>query len=320
MEEQIEDLRTQVVHLFEEFNQGNYYNDLLDRFFALQNSVEFAEESSSVRLPRVQGAAKKRFDSLLQSIDEDTTVLTNDDWAFLLRFNGNRDPYIRDQQLFFHFFQAVQRHIITKEQVNFIIQTLLADDKIFWHILEPENDGIYTRSFSWLMLSALVVEDQKYYHALKQTDYYEILTQAVTYLLLERDGRGFVPDFGWAHALLHMANLFEAFNFTDLPRAPKMFFFNAIFFAYFRNNYALSYGEDQRLAGAITVLTGRDQVYVDYVLTVFEYWNENYHRVNIPNDFEFWNAFYNQLRLFNSLLLLDDLPEEIRNFIENDLR
>lgn len=321
MEEQILALRAQVAQLFEEFNQGNYYDDLLDRFFALQDEVEWKVEETAVRLPRLAGDKKQKFNDLLSALDKDNKhKLTNADWKFLLKFNGNRDSLIRDQQLFFHFFQAVQKHQIEKEQVHFLKAQLLADEKIFFHILEPENDGIYTRSFSWLMLSALIVEDQKYYHMLDQTDYYDILTQAVTYLLLEQDGRGFVPGNGWAHTMLHMANLFEGYSFTDLPRAPKMFFFTAIFFAYIRNPYNLSYGEDQRLAGAITVLTGRDQVYVDYVISVFKYWNTNYHRVNIPNDYEFWNMFYNQMRLFDSLLLLDDVPEEIKNFIENELR
>lgn len=321
MDKQIQDLQTEVKMLYKQFNQGNYYDDLLDRFFALNNNLEIGKQTI-VRLPQLKNEQKLRFKQLTHQIRYQNEILKDEDLKFLLNFLGNRDPKIRDTGVYFALMAAFRHQDITDQQVILLKDYLLRDDIIFFHLLEPENDGIFLRSFAWLVLSRLMDYDQENesQQILTAEDYREILLKATTYLIAETDGRGFVPEKGWAHVLTHMAGVFDGVQKSNLPRADKMFMFNALLFSYLNNSYSLAFGEDRVFAHSILTLMQRDSVYIDYVLDVLHYWNDFYKPIEPPRDYEGWVRFYNQMRLFDSLSSFEALPDKISNFISNELR
>ncbi len=319
MKTEISKIQANVSNLYEQFNQGIYYDDLFDRFFALQTEIEI-KEPTQVRLPRLNSSERQHFFELTSNLQFAEGKISDEDLAFLLKYIGNRDPKIRDTGVYFTLLSLFKNQQITNEQVVWLKNYLLQDDVLFFHILEPENDGVFTRSFAVLFLSLVIDQDQANFHVLELSDYEEIQERMATYILLEQDGRGFVAEKGWAHVYSHLGGFFQGFIKEDIPRSGKMFLFNILLFGYLQSKDSLAFGEDRVIAGSILSLMQRDTVYVDYVLEVFRFWNDLFKDMNPPNDVASWTRYYNQLRLFDTMANFENLPRPIKGFINRELR
>lgn len=319
MDKQIIELQTEVKDLFQKFNQGVYYDDLLDRLFALESDI-VRTDKTSIRLPRLNKEDRERFNEVTHNMRFLQDEVSNEDLAFVVKYLGNRDPRIRDYGAYFAIASVVKNHILTREQLLWLKNYLLQNEIVFFHILEPTNDGVFTRSFAWLVLALIAHQDLGYYHVLSSDDYEQIMYQVVTYLILERDGRGYIKDKGWAHMYTHVASLFEGFAQTDLNRSAKLFIFNALFFNYLQTTDQIGYGDDKMVASSFVFLMKRDALYTDYIVEVLRYWNDFYKKIQPPENYDAWTRFYNQMHLFDDLMSFPDLPIEVREFIGNDLR
>lgn len=123
---------------------------------------------------------------------------------------------------------------------------------------ETGRDSIFTRSFSALCLSALAERDLKD-PFLGEGRFRALLNAALTYLVAERDLRGFDAKKGWIHATAHTADLLAAladnkfFTKHDQERVLK-----AITQRLATANEAFSYGEQDRLANVAAAIATRE--------------------------------------------------------------
>jgi hypothetical protein len=180
---------------------------------------------------------------------------------------GSPDPELRDDLAY----SILDVWIVYRNQLSTTELTSLESE---WEtnlragIGETSTDSVFRRSFSALCLAAVVERDHKS-SFLGQAGYRKLLDDSLIYLRQERDLRGFDPVKGWIHSTAHTADLLAAlaaspgFKMEDQARVLQ-----AISERLSSAKQIFSYGEQDRLAAAITAIVARK----DFDLPGFQRW------------------------------------------------
>lgn len=129
---------------------------------------------------------------------------------------------------------------------------------------DVDRDGVFRRTFSALILADCVRRDNAA-HLLPIDAVVTWADRGLTWLVRERDLRGFVPDKGWAHAVAHGADLIGAlatsrhFDATELTVLLDVIADRLVA----ETAYRLTHGEDDRLAYATMAILHRDALSPD---------------------------------------------------------
>lgn len=106
----------------------------------------------------------------------------------------------------------------------------------------------------------MIYAEENRYHSLEKNDYLSTVQNIGTYILLEKDGRGYGSNKGWAHAFTHIGNMLE--ELSQVPgcsRLEKVFLMAAVVEAWRRVETPLIFGEEDRLALYARVLTNEKE-------------------------------------------------------------
>jgi hypothetical protein len=180
---------------------------------------------------------------------------------------GSPDPQLRDD-LAYSILDAwiVRKPQLSQEQLLSLLDEWESNLRL--GIGESETDGVLRRSFSVLCLGTLAERDLKT-PFLGESRYRSLLENALNYLRDERDLRGFDSAKGWIHATAHTADLLAVlaanpfFKVEDQRRVLQ-----AIAERLASARLIFSYGEQDRLAGAIEAITTRK----DFDAPAFHQW------------------------------------------------
>lgn len=124
-----------------------------------------------------------------------------------------------------------------------------------------DSDTVFRRAFSALILAECVTRDNVA-HLLPVDAVVSWADRGLTWLVRERDLRGFVPNKGWAHAVAHGADLMGAlaksghFGATELTVLLDVIADRLVA----PTAYRLTHGEDDRLAYATMAILHRDEL------------------------------------------------------------
>lgn len=141
---------------------------------------------------------------------------------------------------------------------------------------ETGADTVLRRSFSALCLASLAKRDLRA-PFLGGERYRMLLERALEYLRDERDLRGFDATKGWVHATAHTADLLG--ELADNPRFAKedqADVLRAVTQRLASAGEVFTYGEQDRLANAVAVMTGR----ADFDRESFRSWLSEMDRVD----------------------------------------
>mgnify|MGYP003592175861 CR=1 FL=1 len=122
---------------------------------------------------------------------------------------------------------------------------------------ESGRDSVFGRTFSALGLSILAAVDLKT-PWMTQEAFDDLLAASASYLVAEKDLRGFVPGSGWVHATAHTADVLKF-----LARSPRLTpagqarIVEAISGRLRTAGVVFAWGEDERLALALLSLARR---------------------------------------------------------------
>jgi hypothetical protein len=118
------------------------------------------------------------------------------------------------------------------------------------------SDAVLRRSFSALTLSVVVARDNAD-PILAEASFRELLDGALTYLLAEKDVRGFDDAKGWIHSAAHTADLLKFLARSRyLTRADQTRLLDAIT-RKLQESPVFTFGEDERLARAALSIVNR---------------------------------------------------------------
>ncbi|MEK4521814.1 DUF2785 domain-containing protein [Psychrobacillus sp. FSL W7-1457] len=122
---------------------------------------------------------------------------------------GSVDAELRDSLIYSTFYGLIKNDKLSNDLMLKILDICLTEEYLFKGIGEQDTDTVFTRSFSSLVI-ALIVEKDKTKEFLEKQQLEEVYKKTITYLLTEKDVRGYVDGKGWAHSIAHGADLFES--------------------------------------------------------------------------------------------------------------
>ncbi len=299
-----------------QFEAGNIFHNLSLKVGQVFDEVPYLETATIMDLPVDDKAALAKIQAISLTVKEaGEPVILDADLDFLLSHLAAPNPQVRDKGVYFLFNDLLHAQAFTEKQFHYIKNTLLSEDFLFYHILEPKGDGIFKRSFSVLILSALLYADRAMYHTFSEEDLVDIIDRITTYVVLERDGRGFIGQKGWGHVYTHIGNIFDELMASDLNRANKLFLLTTILQGYRRMNDALVFGEDNRLAAVFSYLANKDTFFAEYFLTLLKDWQAEVLMIRPAESETFWNRWYNRSRLLQAMIIRSDFPENIQDYL-----
>ena len=185
----------------------------------------------------------------------------------LSSYLGSTDPELRDDLAYSILATWIANaKLFSKEELN-----ALADQwttNLRSGIGEKGTDTVLGRSFSALCLASLAQRDLRA-PFLGRERYRSLLERTLEYLRDERDLRGFDATKGWVHATAHTADLLaELANNPGFAKEDQAEVLRAVTQRLATAGEIFTYGEQDRLANAVAVMTRR----TDFDSESFQSW------------------------------------------------
>ncbi|WP_312193599.1 DUF2785 domain-containing protein [Exiguobacterium sp.] len=137
----------------------------------------------------------------------------------LLLHIGSTDPELRDGLIYPQLATYIASESFTIGEANRLFDFILSGHGLMYRMGTADTTAVLTRSFSALALAELLVMD-KIRHLLTQSQLDRLSTYLQTYLEQEKDVRGFIDGFGWAHSMAHIADVYAVW-FTHPASRPQ---------------------------------------------------------------------------------------------------
>ena len=142
-------------------------------------------------------------------LQREDTVISKELLDQMLHHIGSLDPILRDDLIFSRLAEWIMSGELPVTSAKRIVSFVLSPDGLFYKMKTSDDTAVFTRSFSALLL-AVVLETDAAHPQLEEQTYEQISNQLLEYLSNETDFRGFVPDYGWAHSIAHIADVYNA--------------------------------------------------------------------------------------------------------------
>jgi len=324
---EFEKLKQEFVALRQKVRDGNIFQSLGDLMAEALREMP-PKPSTEVILPVDGEYALQRIQEYTHQLDliaeADPDVqhvdfhISDTDLHVITEQLANPQPQYRDTGAFFFLSDMVQNDLLAPEQLRWLTEYLSSDEQLFSHILEPHNDGIYRRSFSVMILSLLLYANRVKKPFLSDSQLDDLIDQVALYAALERDGRGFIGQNGWAHAFTHVGNAAaEIFLMPQLIRADKLFLMSAMLAGFRELSDPLTFGETGRLVEVLSKLAKQHALYSDYMLLTLKNWRKDLVTQTPPKTQARWQQFYNRSQFFHEIILLNpsDVPKAITDYV-----
>lgn len=319
--------RTNLSHLRQKVKNGQLYQSLGSQLLALAENMPYVQQASVVDRPPLSTEAEKfmqEYQKYWHALEKEThaeyvdSEISDENLLLVLQQLAHQSPRYRDDGAFTFLSNAIQGEWLTQRQLSWMAEFLISDHQLFAHIFEPHNAAVYRRSFSILVLSLLL-----HYHRTKQKfltieQLDMVVDQVALYAILERDGRGFIKDNGWAHAFNHMSSIItELSAMPELVRADKLFLLATLLTGYRALMEPLVMGETQRIIDVAMRLANQSDVYAEYILLNLKFWRRDLVSLQPPREEKMWHTIYNRARFFDSIVLYgeDNVPQKIWDYV-----
>jgi hypothetical protein len=205
---------------------------------------------------------------------------------------------------------AYRKPLLSGEERRALVQRLSRN--LASGIGQAGDDSVLLRSFSALDLSVLAAMELQA-PALSDSDYQQLLKDALRYLENERDLRGFEPRVGWIHATAHTADLLR-FLARDprFSRTDQGHLLEAVWVRMTAPEVPVfTHAEDERLAAAVLSLFRR----TDFDTALLAPWLESFVQLEkdtwaaTPPRANALAASQNARNLLKSLYVLLSMPD-----------
>lgn len=244
----------------------------------------------------------------------------------MLKLIGDTDAELRDALIYETFCDWIcEKAYLRDDMLRQMLHVLLDNDHLMYHIGSDGDNAVFTRSFSALAIVLILMEHRK--RNILNANQFELAKNTIIqYLLKENDFRGFVPEYGWAHAAAHGADMLvelvqckesEHSVFQEILVCMKRILHNG--------RYMLCHEEDERLVRVayhvFRLHTPFRIKLLDWLETLADYTNidnpqvQYIARINTKN---FVRSFYFRLIHFgitdDIITLLTDTEKKLNRF------
>ncbi|MDR2167835.1 MAG: DUF2785 domain-containing protein [Clostridiales bacterium] len=234
------------------------------------------------------------------------------------------DSQLRDELIYPIFTKLIDENILSEDDYVRILDICLDEEHLFYRLGEV-CDGVFVRSLSALIISSILHANVKR-NFLIPVVMDAILDKSLEYIDKEIDGRDYVEDMGWAHAIAHGADILQALALNpQVPAARYSDILAAVESCLFKDASYFDL-EGERLAGVIMAMLNRgmgSDVFHAWIAKIIgrlaevyaaEGFTYKYHRNNV-NITNFLKSLYFGLKKDGERTKLRvDIFQIIRNF------
>lgn len=172
----------------------------------------------------------------------------------MLREIGSIDFELRDDLIYFTFYQWIQRNVLSPETMKNMLYTSLDEYHLFLGLGSSDEDTVFTRSFS-VLISPLILECHLSKPFLSGEDIRHVFERLCRYFREENDLRGYVEAKGWAHAVAHTSDAFETLvKCRGITRNDQLAIMELILEKIQVNTHYFVDGEDERMAEVVNTI------------------------------------------------------------------
>lgn len=183
----------------------------------------------------------------------------------MMEYVGDPDPELRDELICTTFYQWIDTLDYLKEdQLHSLLDVALDERHLFCKIGSGEDHSVFTRTFSVLVVGLILRRHRKKEY-LSNEEYVRIKEHLVRYYKSERDLRGYVVPYGWAHGAAHGADaLGELALCRESTEAVHREILEAVKFLLMNATHILHHEEDDRIVNVVHM------IYSSQLLTTME--------------------------------------------------
>jgi hypothetical protein len=225
----------------------------------------------------------------------------------------------RDTGAYFFLSELIENDLLSVEQKDYLLHTLLNDLELFNEIDIPESSFVYQRSFAILLLSVALgyrnPQTGEKFLPDEMMDYDLIVSQVALYSMLELNTKGFDTDSGWIHAYLHIGNAVAALiNNHEIPDLDRIFLVATLLAGYHKNITPYTMGEIDRVVDAMIESIQNFEYLGDYFNNVLREWEIQLKKRFLSNSEAEWNKNYNMIHFQQNVMLkINEFPPETQD-------
>lgn len=122
---------------------------------------------------------------------------------------GDSNPLFRDNLIYTIFYYWImEKNYYTNVELQRILTTVTDEKHLFYKIGNHEDPSVFTRTFS-ILLVALILSKHKKNPIFDANFFMKTKNDIVNYYSQEKDLRGYLDEFGWAHGAAHGADALD---------------------------------------------------------------------------------------------------------------
>lgn len=133
----------------------------------------------------------------------------NDLTELMLDHIGDSNPLFRDNLIYtILYYWIMEKNYYSTVELQMILTKLTDENHLFYKIGLHEDQSVFTRTFSILII-ALILTKHRRAKVLDAELFMKIKNDIVRYYSEEKDLRGYLDEFGWAHGAAHGADALD---------------------------------------------------------------------------------------------------------------
>lgn len=193
----------------------------------------------------------------LRNLLKSSEALNDTDVHFMLEHIGDPNPVVRDDIICSLFYTVFDEHRISISQARMIFNYIYDNHLLFLNIEKHQNQDVFTRTFSVLVLALLLDSDCRLENGisiLNSDQRQSIFHDAMRYLNEEKDHRGYISGYGWAHGIAHDSDLLvEVVKHPNFKNSDVDKILGSIDNLIFSLEYPFTANEESRLSNIIAI-------------------------------------------------------------------
>jgi len=194
---------------------------------------------------------------------------------------GSLDSELRDDLICSTFYVLIENNQISDECLKRIISRITDSNHIFYKINESDELAVFTRTFS-ILIVACALNRHRRSPIFNPHEIKEVYSNVLNYCKQEKDLRGYVEEYGWAHSVAHSADALNELAMCDeITKEDLMMILDIVKYKITDGTYTYIHKEDERLVTAVLSVIERGLITQKELIN----WINSYKNVSKVDDF-----------------------------------
>lgn len=170
----------------------------------------------------------------------------------MLRYIGDTNPELRDELIYATFCEWIcEKEYFNEEELRHMLIILMDENHLFYHIGNDGDDTVFTRTFSMLVVVLILCQHRKK-PILNYDMFVRVKNDLIRYYEEEKDFRGYIEEYGWAHGAAHGADAMgELVQCKESDDTIYQEILKAIQKVLYNGKYLFCNEEDERIARVV---------------------------------------------------------------------